>query len=444
VVTPSTFRFRARWRALPEVERADGEPVPVKIDDTPGAVRLRSKFLDVAIRKHGCWCAFAGGWNAVDVRFVRAGTGGGRRHVGPPGAARRGVLWLGPAPIRVSVCAASGAYRDPVLDLDGGVWRVSRRRWLVPFRFHRGGPLPDCGAGHRLPLLLRSTPKEIFKEHSAVRAGRNGQRARRRALRLVEHLRPRCCEWCTALCRRARAEFDLTPYAGAPPELVERARQLGSLVPKVRAGAVGLSDFRKQLESFFAVYALEIRDMATHLAPASFQYPDDAEGARHADEFMLGDEMLIAPVYEPGGRRAVYLPRGSGRTSKPTRSSRASAPLWCKANRCRLGAQRLDCAAGFAAGIDLHYFPKLGAEFFLLESDIGNYSQVHAAPAADIVRLEIEARKDRNYQWWYTTSRSPRGRVPGCQVPGGGFARCDGRRHVFYDAARKNLHVRRR
>jgi len=38
-----------------------------------------------------------------------------------------------------------------------------------------------------------------------------------------------------------------------------------------------------------------------------------------------------------------------------------------------------------ALGIDLHYFPSLGAEFFLLETGIGDYSQVHAAPAADII-----------------------------------------------------------
>jgi hypothetical protein len=47
----------------------------------------------------------------------------------------------------------------------------------------------------------------------------------------------------------------------------------------------------------------------------------------------------------------------------------------------------------------LHYFPRLAAEFFLLESDLADYSQVHAAPAADIMRLEIESQKDRDYQW---------------------------------------------
>jgi len=55
----------------------------------------------------------------------------------------------------------------------------------------------------------------------------------------------------------------------------------------------------------------------------------------------------------------------------------------------------LDAANGMA----LHYFPKAGGEFFLLEGDIADYSQVHAAPALDFLRLEIESKKDRDYQW---------------------------------------------
>jgi hypothetical protein len=49
--------------------------------------------------------------------------------------------------------------------------------------------------------------------------------------------------------------------------------------------------------------------------------------------------------------------------------------------------------------IALHYFPKSGGEFFLLESDIPDYSQAHASPALDFYRLEIESKKQREYQW---------------------------------------------
>jgi hypothetical protein len=65
-------------------------------------------------------------------------------------------------------------------------------------------------------------------------------------------------------------EFDLTPYANAPPDLVARARQLGSLVPKVTPGAVGLSDFRKQLAKLFRRLRVgDPRPRPPHLASAA-------------------------------------------------------------------------------------------------------------------------------------------------------------------------------
>ncbi len=52
--TPSTFRFRRTLDGpLPEVKWEDRTPVPVRVEDTPDAVRLRSSFIDVSIRKHG-------------------------------------------------------------------------------------------------------------------------------------------------------------------------------------------------------------------------------------------------------------------------------------------------------------------------------------------------------------------------------------------------------
>jgi hypothetical protein len=242
-------------------------------------------------------------------------------------------------------------------------------------------------------------------------------------------------------------EFDLAPYANAPPELVERARQLGSLVPKVTPGAVGLSDFRTRLQSFFDVYALEIRDHGHPTwHPLPFQFPDDTEGARYADEFMLGDEMLAAPIYEPGGKRSVYLPRGIWTNLETNEVFQGKRTIAVETKSLPVFARNgsivpLDSAAGLA----LHYFPKLGAEFFLLEADIGDYSQVHAAPAADIMRLEIESQKARDYQWVVHHVEKPtqvgfrdvryRQAVSAGALAGGMW---------FYDAARKNLYVRAR
>ena len=96
-------------------------------------------------------------------------------------------------------------------------------------------------------------------------------------------------------------------------------------------------------------------------------------------------------------------------------------------------------------GLALHYFPKLAAEFFLLETDSGEYTQIHAAPAADIMRLEIESKQDRAYQWVLHHVERPSEvgfedrkyrPVAAAQVVADGT--------WFYDAAQKNLQIRTR
>ena len=91
----------------------------------------------------------------------------------------------------------------------------------------------------------------------------------------------------------------------------------------------------------------------------------------------------------------------------------------------------------------LHYFPSLGAEFFLLESAVADWSQVHAAPAGDILRLEIESKVERDYQWVVHHVERPaevgfeERKYGEVDAPA---ALSDGT--WFYDAAQKNLHVR--
>jgi alpha-glucosidase (family GH31 glycosyl hydrolase) len=134
--------------------------------------------------------------------------------------------------------------------------------------------------------------------------------------------------------------------------------------------------------------------------PLPFQFPEDPECTRHADEFMLGDEMLVAPIVTPGNARRVYLPQGIWTnfetdevlTGRQTISvNTAGLPVFA-----RNGAiVPLDSQGGMA----LHYFPKLGAEFFLIENDGADWTQIHAAPAGDEMWLEIESKVARDYAW---------------------------------------------
>ena len=191
------------------------------------------------------------------------------------------------------------------------------------------------------------------------------------------------------------------PTTPRPPELQPRARQLGSLVARVTPGTVGLSGFRKQLDTFFGSYIAELQDRGFPIwHPLPFQIPDDREGAFHTDEFLLGDEMLVAPILR-ARRQAQRLSAARHLDQSGDQRSHDGAADHHGGNQVAAGirAQRRHRAAGSADGMGLHYFPKLGGEFFLLEGDIAEYSQVHASPALDFMRLEIESKKDRDYQW---------------------------------------------
>ena len=448
-VTPSTFRFRRALDGfLPELKAAEGEPVEVAIDDTPGTVRLRTKFLDISIQKHG-----------VLLRVLRVDGMPLMADLSEPSPAAGGVAWDRQALPGVEFYGL-GPSTDPELGLRGKVVRadvpllISTAEYgeyhpgLGSYRFDFTAPgrYRITAPGIDYYFYYGPTPKEIFEEHKAVRlpaeawpvsSERFGSWSTLRAslLRMVH----------AAMSAVLAPEFDLTPYANAPPELLERARQLGSLVPKVTPGAVGLGDFRKQLASFFDVYALEIRDHGHPTwHPLPFEFPDDAEGARHADEFMLGDEMLVAPIYEPGGQRPVYLPRGIWTSLETNEVFQGKGAIVVETKSLPVFARNGSIVPlDSAVGIDLHYFPKLGAEFFLLEAGLGDYSQVHAAPAADIMRLEIESKKDRTYQWVVHHVEKPASvgfqNAKYREVPSPA-AMPD--RTWFYDVPRHNLHVR--
>ena len=96
-----------------------------------------------------------------------------------------------------------------------------------------------------------------------------------------------------------------------------------------------------------------------------------------------------------------------------------------------------------AGSLELHYFPKLGAEFFIYEETAGDYSQVHAAPAADIMRLEIESKVDREYTWIVHHLDSIKSVASGdtklSEVQNAAELRS---RSWYYDHVRKDLYVR--
>jgi hypothetical protein len=448
-ITDSTFHFRRVLNGpLHPSEEAAHEPVAIATDDTGGAVRLRSRLIEVTIEKQGMKV----GVRRLDGTPLASDLSEARSEAG-------GVVWEREAPEGAAFYGL-GPRTDAGFDLRGKTMRAE-----VPFLVSTAGYGEYyAGAGtyhfdftdpkrYRIQgpeidyyFYYGPTPKEIFEEHNqrgdhpepwSVSSERFGGWATLKAsLPRIVH---------GSMSAAIAPMFNLAAYNTAPPELQARARQLGSLVARVSPGTVGLSLFRQQLDTFFGSYIAELQDRGFPIwHPLPWQIPDDRQAALHADEFLLGDEMLVAPIYEPGDKRSVYLPRGTWTNLETNEATTGPRTIAVETKSLPVFARNgaivpLDAASGMA----LHYFPKAGGEFFLLEGDIAEYSQVHAAPALDIMRLEIESRRDRDYQWVVHHVERPSGVEFGDRQ-----YREVGRlgelsdRTWFYDAGRKNLHVR--
>jgi hypothetical protein len=258
--------------------------------------------------------------------------------------------------------------------------------------------------------------------------------------------------------------FDLGPYLGAEGALLERATQLGGVMPvvwvsrpggAVREGAAyrRVLEMRKRLTPLLVTYAQEARERGFPMVrPLALQFAADREAWKWTDEFLLGDELLIAPVYTPENRREVYLPRGIWTDLRSNRvyQSRQTVQVEAAPEELPMLAKNGSIVplAPLGAGEPwaLHYFPKLGAEFFVLEEDLGDYTLLHAAPALEVVRLEIESLKDRDYEW-VVHHTGPCRKV--AQVDGPEYREAGSLKELkpgawFYDRERNNLHIRAR
>ena len=448
-VSASTFRFRRSIEgALPAVAWEAPKAVEVKIDDLPGVVRLRSKSIEVAVQKHGLLVSV----RRLDGEPLMS-------DLSEPLKEGDGFAWDRAAPAGVRFY---GLGRRADSDYD---WRGKVAQAETPFlistagygEYHAGsGPFRfDFTAADRCRIhaprvdyffYFGPTPKRVFEERNGTRAaGDTAPLPSQRAggwdtlgndlLRLTHG----------AMSGMLSPAFDLGYYADAPPDVSRRARQIGSLVADAKPGAAGLSDFRTQLATFFASYGPETRDKGYPLwHPLPFQFPDDPECARHADEFMLGDEMLIAPIYDATGKRSLYLPQGIWTNLETNGVEQGRRTIAVETPALPVFARNGTIVPLDSKGVmALHYFPNLGAEFFLLESATAEWSQVHAAPAGDILRLEIESKVARVYEW--VAHHVERPAEVGFEERKYGEASALAAladRTWFYDAGQKNLHVK--
>jgi alpha-glucosidase (family GH31 glycosyl hydrolase) len=200
--------------------------------------------------------------------------------------------------------------------------------------------------------------------------------------------------------------FDLASFDNAPNDVKQRAADLSTMLPIVyRSSGEGNVDrtMRDIWKPYLITYLREAHDRGFPLIrPLPMQFSKDANSDRQADVFMLGDEVLMAPVDGPGNRRRLTLPRGlwtdlrtnaeyHGNQSIEVDAPVGRVPMFVRNGWIIPLATRLT--------MELHYYPSLGGEFFLWEPDVNENSQFHASPAGEFLRVEIETQVRRTYEW---------------------------------------------
>jgi alpha-glucosidase (family GH31 glycosyl hydrolase) len=255
--------------------------------------------------------------------------------------------------------------------------------------------------------------------------------------------------------------FDVGSYATGPAALYRRALQFGAIVPLVCDSYTGTLDsakaadqkaamaWRQRLVPFLLPYVEETDTRGYPIIhPLVMQFPNDEQGRNLTDEFLVGDEILAAPIYNADGRRSVYLPMGrwtdlvtnkeyAGRQTIQVDAGPDEIPLFVK------NGSIVPIAAQEAAEpMVVHYLPKLGAEFFLYEPELQEYTQLHAAPVLDLMRLEVNAKVGRSYEWIVHHTPRPSKvatrEIENTQVKERRLLRPGA---WYYDAERQNIHV---
>lgn len=476
-VSPSTFHLVRTWTARPAMRKPDGlKPVAVSVEEQGAKYIFKTRYLVVGAADDGdrIEIATAAGAPVTELRVQREA---GRVRIEQTAGTSECFYGLGARSAeRPNARGTVVATRDPFLLSTAGYGEFYPAAGEYTFDIAASNPhsVLVTVPGERVDLFFYFGPtaKEILEEHmgatgqiesfgspefqvrpSKLEAGEGSWRALAEVVHSLLN---------GSLSAKLLPAFDLSPYARSDDLLFARAAGVASLMPLLYAPlrtAVpqpkrriydDMERARRRLQPYLLSYTREAQDRGFPvIRPLSMDFGQDAPTLRRSNEFLLGDELLIAPVLNPDGKVKVYFPKGlwtdlntgqiyKGRQEVGLQAARDSLPMFAR-NGTIVPLQ----PEGEHSPLELHYFPALGAEFFLAEEADPEVSQFHAAPAGDIVRLEIESRVDRVYDWVLHHSG-------GCRKVEAGGAEyvgvADPKRLApgtwHFDAVRKSLRIR--
>jgi hypothetical protein len=370
-LTASTFRFSRCWPGEPCVSRsAPREQFTLQVQQRPGMLEFRTEYLRVRLHTETL---------AVDVDRARGNPM--LRQSGPAAGPIGSGLYLEFTPRQDERFYGLGALDQPSFNLRGLQIRTYEPLLISSagyglyfspagqyrFDLDRGRVEARHARQWEQWFYYGPGPKEILEEHARVRP-------------------PALNPTIDDLTGAPRYGREIPSW-----ESLAQASMSAVLAPLMEKRLA----FRKWLDGdawrwYLITYLIEARDRGLPvIRPLAMQFDEDAEAWRETSTLMIGDELLA------GLSADIYLPRGiwtNWETNEIRRGrQRAPAGLWA----------RNGTIVPFERGgvLELHYFPRLAAEFFLTEPSDGSLTQFHAGPAGEYLRLEIESHLARPYEW---------------------------------------------
>ena len=433
-ISSSSFRMARSWTGpLPRTRPLQNDPVQVTQSNATTATRLKTKYVDVEIDTQTLAMKVKdkdGKLILTDAAPLERGSGGVTATRLAPASEEFWGLGFRPdkgfnargsrLPLARSLLMSSLGY---------GLYHRGPASYQVDLAASRPDQVQiksDDANRFEFFYYYGPTPKEILEEHLHVIGPISGWKASQLELidgpRLPKDATPMpklgICESVAALSNSAMSAvmlpaFDLAQHRSDSELSYRRAAQLGVVVPVFHDSAPNNDQIkkdaafaRKRLVPYLTTYYQEESDRGFSIVrPIPMQYPSDKDGNASTDQFLIGDEILVAPVCAEATRRSVYLPKGLWtdlRTNiehKGRQRIEVEAPADRPPMFVRNGSIIPFAGVEPGAPMELHYFPSLGAEFFLFEPELEESSQFHAGPTADFWRLEAESKKDRIYEW---------------------------------------------
>jgi len=461
-ISQVSFRFARTFGATLPASRLSHEAVSVALDDTAAALAMKSKYLTVEVDRADGRLRVRSGETAVTENIAKLIAGNAAVQIAmKPDERVFGLLGGGP---KLNIRGEKIERRHGFFFTSAGYGVFSESPEPLTYDL-TNGVIQSRGDAIELDFYYGPTAKEIMEQHETVHPHNE---VKAESLDLLpsppKQATPlprdpvRTWEAFAALIRTLNQwtlsaviypALDLSIFDGAPREIKERATDLSSMFPIVfrSSGEGGIDAAARQAWTpYLTTYLREAYDRGYPLIrPLPMQFSRDANSDQQPDLFMLGDEILLAPVLGSGSKRKLTLPRGNWTDVRTNREYRGNQTIEVDAPAGRVPMFVRNGWIIPLAGKDrmeLHYYPSLGAEFFLWEPDSNENSQFHAAPAGDFMRVEIESQKRRTYEWVLHHVKAPRE----VAEEAGSYQRAASRDGMkpgtwWFDAGQGNLHL---